>query len=170
MPIPERPAPEMPPLSVQDYGAIAALLPLLAPAGALTEADREPLWEPGPNPGYGPQLKLWIQTLHHSGFVFRFDWPQWLPEFQALEAEPGRIDQANWATIRRLMTHYARQESFCPGRWGELIASGMLLRLLQRLAQLGPPGDVGGRAIALKRQPPSAADRPRAGCSWPGSA
>jgi hypothetical protein len=40
--------------------------------------------------------------------------------------------------VKTMLTYCVRGERFCDGHWGEMIESGIIRNLLERLKELGP--------------------------------
>lgn len=92
---------------------------------------------------------------HSQGGMPWPDYPRALEDFFAAAAAPawsdasycpascaervhadGGIEQADLASLRRLLTWMVRGERFCDGHWAAMLSQGHLRRWLQRLAQL----------------------------------
>jgi len=54
----------------------------------------------------------------------------------ALLEDDARLATATLAQCKTLLTYCVRGERFCDGFWGELLRSGKLVKLLERLAAL----------------------------------
>ncbi len=84
-------------------------------------------------------LQAFIQTLYQTQFIFRFDWPQWIFEAQAITQQPERIAELDLLTLRQLMTVYVRTHQFDDGYLPQCREGGQLNSILLRLAQLASP-------------------------------
>jgi hypothetical protein len=86
-------------------------------------------------PCYPPGVDAFLDECVERKVVFPFDWPQFHERAAELIAEGG-IECASVEELRRLLTTFVRQERFGPGVIGEMVESGVLLRVLERLAVL----------------------------------
>jgi hypothetical protein len=93
--------------------------------------------EPGVYPAPRPEVYPWFRILEETGFVFSFDWPDWLPN-QKLEHpnDPSVLKDASLETLRRLMSAHLRLERFGPGHLRELFSSGYMSQFVDRLRSL----------------------------------
>lgn len=123
---------ESPRLSA-DIAKFLSLLPLLESGQPLYRIHADSSIDPY---DYGPELRCWWAALGQSQFPLRFDWPQWLGEFTALERNPERLAQADLLTLRKLVTFYLRTERFTSGTLAHIIENGQLLKIMRRLAAL----------------------------------
>lgn len=120
-------------LTSADFAEVLAVLPLLESGQPLYKMHDCPSIDPY---NYDPEFLRWWAALGHSKFPLRFDWPQWLEEFKALDCNPERVAQADLLTLRKLVTFYLRTERFTSGTLAKIIDNGQLLRIMRRLAEL----------------------------------
>ena len=88
-----------------------------------------------PYPVYDGSVDELVQALYDHGFVQNFDWPSW-DEAQAYVKQPELVAEANLETCVKLLTTHVRTEKFCDGHLAEMIASGHILAVLNRLDEL----------------------------------
>ncbi len=123
------------PLSAEAIAEVLSLLPLLESGQSLYRMHDVPSLDPYV---YSPALFRWLTVVGRGPFPLRFDWPQWLDQAKALDADPALIAQADLPTLRKLLTTYLRTERFTSGTLARIIEHGQLLAILQRLKALNP--------------------------------
>jgi hypothetical protein len=85
---------------------------------------------------YTREVYEFEKTLYRSGFIVRFDWTSWEPEALRYYREPGRLETADLATIRRLLTLHIRKNVTCEGHLAEMLRDGHIQAILRRLQVL----------------------------------
>lgn len=86
---------------------------------------------------YDPQVLEFLTALSTHGWVVPFDWPSWLPETKRL-AEPDGVEAADLESLQRLLTTIVRQDRFVEGNLASAFESGLVVRILGRIAELRP--------------------------------
>ncbi len=80
-----------------------------------------------------------VSTCYETGWVqLGFDWPKWIGTREAarLRDDPAGIENASPEQLRRLLTALIRQDRFVEGLLGGAFESGLLLRIVRRVAEL----------------------------------
>lgn len=132
----------LPPPARDGFTAVLAFLPIFeAPgfeAGDWRGGDKD---ENGviriPWVEYATQVLDFLRVLSLHGWVVPFDWPSWLPEAKRL-VEPGGVEGADVETLQRLLTTIVRQDRFVEGNLASAFESGLVVRILRRIAELRP--------------------------------
>jgi hypothetical protein len=75
------------------------------------------------------------EELGRSGWLYVFDWMAWQDEAKRL-IERGGLETASVDDIRRLFTTLVRSDRFMEGQLGWAFESGLMVRILHRLAEL----------------------------------
>jgi hypothetical protein len=77
-------------------------------------------------------------AAYTNGWVHDFDWPAWshTPEALELRDKPAALAAASVEQLQRLMTVMIRQERFVDGSLEAHYKSGLLTRVLKRIAEL----------------------------------
>ena len=91
---------------------------------------------------YTREVYEFERTLYRTGFIVRFDWARWEREAFGYYLEPERLDSANLATLRRLLTFHIRKNVTCEGHLAEMLRDGHVQAILRRLGALA--GEYGG--------------------------
>jgi hypothetical protein len=89
----------------------------------------------------GPDLVAWVEACYELELVLSdFDWPEWsgTAEAASLRDDPEALANTTPIQLAQLITVLVREDRFCEGALGANFASGLLLRLTQRAAALGP--------------------------------
>ena len=89
---------------------------------------------------YGPEVTAFFSDVSRLGFVQVFDWPSWRQRAE-LAADPRKLAAADLTDIVKLLTAHTRAERFVDGHWYELLRSGHLVAVLQRLAEIDALAD-----------------------------
>ena len=93
-------------------------------------------WAQLPEACSDSSLAQWIEVLYETGFILRFDWPQWIAEADCYSQNPERIANADLDDLRRLMTVYVSRDRFAPGYLHTKIETGIISLILRRLQRL----------------------------------
>lgn len=104
--------------------------PSFCPDGRIPMDDTE--W---PDADFLKLVSRFMDACYKNGFVVKFDWEHWEAEALALESDPARLQNADRATLRRLLTWHVRQNRFARTHLASKIASGHILALLRRLRE-----------------------------------
>jgi hypothetical protein len=83
---------------------------------------------------YAAEVNQFIQTLYQEGFVTPFDWMDWQQEANAFMQHPERVQTTDLETIQKLLTAHVRAERFNSGHLAQMIQTGHILTILNRLA------------------------------------
>ena len=124
-----------------DFDAVLRFIPALR----CTSPEKVVRWEGGesdahdiitmPYPVYDGTVDELVQALYDHGFVQNFDWPSW-NEAQEYVKRPELLARANLETCIKLLTTHVRTERLCDGHLAEMITSGHLLAVLNRLDEV----------------------------------
>ncbi|HTR24879.1 MAG TPA: DUF6508 domain-containing protein [Terriglobales bacterium] len=87
-------------------------------------------------PSYHPVVRELMHSLNENHFVQPFDWSRWQSTAEKIVREPTGVSEANLETCIKLMTLHIRKDRFCGGHFGEMVRSGHISAILQRLAEL----------------------------------
>jgi len=82
---------------------------------------------------YAPEVDRFVGTLYGEGFIFPFDWSAWKDEAARYVAGPSLLDNADLATLRKLLTLHVRADRFNSGHLAGMIDNGHILVILRRL-------------------------------------
>lgn len=82
------------------------------------------------------EIDQFIQTLYQEGFVTPFDWTNWQQEAGAFMQHPERVQTTDLETIQKLLTTHVRTERFNSGHLAQVIQTGHILTILNRLADI----------------------------------
>ena len=89
------------------------------------------------------------ETCYRIGWVLYpgFDWSAWKfsPEATRLHDDPAVLEQATIEQLQKLLTYLSRQDRFCQGTLDSAFKSGLLVRILRRIAALAANPPVKGR-------------------------
>jgi len=80
-----------------------------------------------------------ISACYESGWMKPdFDWPAWAGTEEAaqLRDDPAALEQATPEQLSRLLTVVVRQDRFVEGSLGGHFESGLLVRIVRRIANL----------------------------------
>ncbi len=88
---------------------------------------------------YTREVYEFEKALYRGGFIVRFDWVHWEPEALRYYRELGRLETADMATLRRLLTFHIRKNVTCEGHLAEMLRDGHVQAILRRLEAL--PGE-----------------------------
>jgi len=90
-----------------------------------------------PDAGFMKGVSRFMDACYKNGFVVRFDWEGWEAEGTRYVGAPELLNQADFMSLRRLLTWHVRQNRFIRNHVASMIASGHMLRVLKRLRELG---------------------------------
>jgi hypothetical protein len=76
-----------------------------------------------------------LRVCYDAGIVFAFDWPSWARRARRY-LEPGGLERARLETCRKILTIVVRQDRFVDGALADAIATGLLARIVRRIADL----------------------------------
>lgn len=85
---------------------------------------------------YSDDVYQFIQTLTQAGFVILFDWTAWWKEAEKYINTPERLNKAGLETIQKLFTSHIRVERFSSGHLANMIQTGHISAVLNRLAKI----------------------------------
>ena len=83
-----------------------------------------------------PEMAELILALHSRNWVCDFDWTEWQSVADHYAREPARLADAGVGTLRKLFTTHLRREQYRPGYLVEVVRSGQLSALLERVRDL----------------------------------
>lgn len=82
-------------------------------------------------------LRRFVATLYGQGAIVVFDWASWAHSTGArLADDPGALARADIDDLRRLLTAIVRQDRFSEGSLLGAFDSGLIVRILERVAEL----------------------------------
>jgi Family of unknown function (DUF6508) len=85
---------------------------------------------------YHPAVYEFMQACYENGLVLSFDWGAWAVEARRYMGDPVLVASASLVTCVKLLTAHLRAERFCDGHLQEVLRSGHISAILQRLQQL----------------------------------
>lgn len=87
---------------------------------------------------FSTEASDFIRTCYEMGWMQDFDWPAWKssPEAARLRDCSAAIEGASPDQLGRLLTVLIRQDRFVEGALNGAYESGLLVRILQRIASL----------------------------------
>ncbi len=121
--------------SKEDLRAVAAYARVLAaarPPGGQWHGikDGRPWFEPE------AEIAAFVGEVYARGIIVKnLDWPSWTAG-ERIERDPARLERADLLTVRKLITAHVRSDNFCDGSLAGAVATGTLLRILERLGEL----------------------------------
>lgn len=132
----------MPSPTPEAFDALTAYLPVLYAPGFRPVVNWQGgLDSPGgatlPYPEYDPAVERFFGAVSEGGWLDTGYDPE---RAWALIKEPGRMAAADLAEVRQMLTFCVRGERFSDGHWAEMIETGVIRALLERLQQLRPAG------------------------------
>ena len=97
-------------------------------------------------------LTDFIDTCYRIGWILYpgFRWSTWItsPEAIRLHGDPAVLEQATIEQLQKLLTYLCRQDRFCEGVLDSAFKSGLLVRILRRIAALAANPPVKGRGAS----------------------
>ena len=97
-----------------------------------------------PFPVYAPVVDRFVDLFYEDGWLAPdFDWMTWTEtdEARRLATDPEAIERATAEQLGRVLTVLVRQERFGDGALAGAIASGLVVRVLRRAAELADARD-----------------------------
>ncbi len=86
-----------------------------------------------------------IHVAYKSGWVLAdFDWMPWEAQAYRFVNDPSLLQQADVATLARLLTAHLRADRFTEGHLAKMVEMGHIMRILQRIEQLRSQVAAGG--------------------------
>ena len=85
---------------------------------------------------YTAEVDQFIQVLYQGNLVIDFNWIAWRDEAEQFVNDPERLQTANLATLQKLLTSHVRADRFCSGHFAQMIQTGHILAILDRLAEI----------------------------------
>jgi len=86
---------------------------------------------------YHPEVQKFHSACYENGFVQSFDWGLFSNEAKRYMSDPALISSADLMTCVKLITTHLRAERFTDGHLLEVLKSGHMTAILQRLEELG---------------------------------
>ena len=124
--------------TAQDIRELVAFLPRLygetaAPSAQWpeTEEDEDGVLIIHP-PKYSEAVQSFMETIVNRGWMGSYD----PTEVTNMLADEAAVGKAKLPEIRRMLTAVVRGERFCDGWWANVIESGQVRQLLERLAEI----------------------------------
>jgi hypothetical protein len=78
-----------------------------------------------------------IEACYEQHFVQPFNWGEWVQSNRDLAIHGEGIENLNLEEIGKLLTAWCRGDRFSGGTLKEVMQSGMMLRVLNQLAEVG---------------------------------
>jgi hypothetical protein len=119
----------------QDVDAVLKFLPVFESPGFVFGTMVEPK-DQIPFASLSSEARAFLQSIYDHKWIFQFEWSDWQPEAESYFADPSRLDHADLATIRRLLTLHARKDRFCDGHLLSMFEGGHITAILKRLRAL----------------------------------
>ncbi|KYC46040.1 MAG: hypothetical protein APG12_00315 [Candidatus Methanofastidiosum methylothiophilum] len=85
---------------------------------------------------YSAKFMEFYRELHEQGFVTNFNWLDSNPNSDDLSPYYELLEDADILTLRRLFTMIVRHDKYNEGFFADVIESGLLLQMLNRLKLL----------------------------------
>ena len=82
------------------------------------------------------QAKDFVEDCYEHHFVQDFDWPKWVDKHPALARKGEGVENADLATIGKMLTAHCRGDRFCEGHLLSVMKNGQVLKILKRLQQI----------------------------------
>ena len=124
---------------LENAAAVLVFLPVFENpnfvSGKLTMKPGEfPFWN------YNDKLLAFIKALYDNRWITDFDWTEWQAEARKFWEEPGLIQEADAASLRRLLTLHVRKDRFCDGHLAAAVENGQITAILKRIMKLKESG------------------------------
>jgi hypothetical protein len=84
---------------------------------------------------YHPAVHEFMLACYEGGLVLSFDWGAWADEVRRYMRDPLLVASASLVTCIKLLTAHLRAERFCDGHLQNVLRSGHVVAILQRLQQ-----------------------------------
>lgn len=101
---------------------------------------------------YVAEVDQFIQTLYQEEFVIQFAWTDWQQEAEAFIQHPERVQATDLETIQKLLTTHVRAERFSSGHLAQMIQTGHILAILNRLADIRSQMALEGSALDWRQR------------------
>ena len=85
---------------------------------------------------YSDAVGAFLKALYRQDFFIQINWPEWQGQAQMLFEHPELLKQATLETLRKLLWLHVRKERFCEGHLMEMIQTGHIKAILERLKEL----------------------------------
>jgi hypothetical protein len=82
------------------------------------------------------QFSEFYKALYENNFVYSFDWSIIQKDAESYFEQPELLHTADLETIRKLLTFHARKDRFYDGHFQDMIKSGFIKAMLQRVREL----------------------------------
>ena len=89
-----------------------------------------------PYPDPPREVTALVEVLYALGFVTEFDWGAWEVDAERYSMSPELVSHADLNTCVQLLTTHVRKDRFCEGHLVDMISSGHVANILQRLKAL----------------------------------
>ena len=91
-----------------------------------------------PYPNWSEKTQDFVEACYELGWIERFDWGSWAwtDEAVRLRDDAGALDEATAHQISRVLTVLIRQDRFVDGAVLSAFESGLMQRVLRRIAVL----------------------------------
>jgi Family of unknown function (DUF6508) len=97
---------------------------------------------------YHPAVYKFMDACYENGMVLSFDWGAWAHEARGYMRDPQLVMSARLNTCKKLLTTHLRAERFCDGHLEEVLRSGHITAILQRLQQFVKRQNSGDQALS----------------------
>jgi len=121
-------------LSLKDIDALLKFLPFFRDKGNIFYTiDKTDLLYPH---RYAANVHKFFEVLYKNKIIYNFDWGSWQEEAINYYNNPELLKKADITTLRKLLTLHVRKDRFCDGHFGQIIKSGHLPKILERLEDI----------------------------------
>ena len=85
---------------------------------------------------YSSKVNQFIDVLYKHNFIIVFEYPSWQTEAKKYIEDPKLLESADLLILMKLLTLHIRKERFCSGHLAEVIDTGHLVKILERLKEI----------------------------------
>jgi hypothetical protein len=89
-----------------------------------------------PYPIWAEEVREFYRELEYDGFLLEYDTPVLQKELKRYIDDPSLLSEIDLETICRLFTAHLQRETFCEGHFPEMVRSGHMCALLERLGEI----------------------------------
>jgi len=121
-------------LDLEDIDMLLEFLPYFKKReNTFYKIDKEDIFYPY---NYSLEVQKFFNILRHENIIYPFDWVNWQNEAVKYFDNPCLLDDAGIKILKKLFTLHLRKERFCSGHFAEIIKSGHLVKMLERLKEI----------------------------------
>lgn len=85
---------------------------------------------------HSTEIRRILQDLRENGFVIDADWGNWQKSAERYWEQPELLKYASLGTLQKVLTTHVRKDHFCEGHFSEVVRSGHLTAIIERLAEI----------------------------------